>query len=76
MPQQIGGEGFWPWHVRIVIDGVASLKQCRHAVVADRIEAGTFALSAAMTQGKVTLKNMRPEHLAALFSAMAQACRC
>ena len=58
---------------RIVIDGVASLKQCRHAVVADRIEAGTFALAAAMTQGKVTLKNMRPEHLAALFSAMAQA---
>ena len=58
---------------RIFIDGVARLTQCRHAVVADRIEAGTFALAAAMTQGHVTLHNMRPEHLAALFSAMAQA---
>ena len=58
---------------RIVIDGVAELTQCRHAVVADRIEAGTFALAAAMTQGQVTLKKIRPEHLAALFASMAQA---
>ena len=57
---------------RIVIDGVAELTQCRHAVVADRIEAGTFALAAAMTQGQVTLKKIRPEHLAALFASMAQ----
>ena len=69
MGAQISGHGT----SRIVIDGVARLTQCRHAVVADRIEAGTFALAAAMTQGQVTLKNMRPEHLAALFSAMAQA---
>lgn len=57
---------------RIVIDGVASLDQCRHRVVADRIEAGTFALAAAITRGQVTLTNLEPQHLAALFAAMAQ----
>ena len=58
---------------RITITGVSRLSQCRHAVVADRIEAGTFALAAAMTKGEVTLTNLRPEHLASLFSAMALA---
>jgi len=57
---------------RIVIDGVASLDQCRHRVVADRIEAGTFALAVAITRGQVTLTNLEPQHLAALFAAMAQ----
>ena len=57
---------------RIVIDGVTSLDQCRHRVVADRIEAGTFALAAAITRGQVTLTNLEPQHLAALFAAMAQ----
>jgi UDP-N-acetylglucosamine 1-carboxyvinyltransferase len=57
---------------RIVIDGVSSLDQCRHRVVADRIEAGTFALAAAITRGQVTLTNLEPQHLAALFAAMVQ----
>jgi len=57
---------------RIVIDGVSSLDQCRHRVLADRIEAGTFALAAAITRGQVTLTNLEPQHLAALFAAMAQ----
>ena len=55
----------------ITVHGVASLSSCRHSVIPDRIETGTFALAAAITQGQVTLTKSRPDHLASLFSAMA-----
>ena len=52
----------------IRISGVASLKGARHAVVADRIETGTYALAAAATPGSdVLLQGGRFEHLAALL---------
>ncbi len=51
---------------RIVIEGVDSLHGARHAVVGDRIEAGTFAIAAAMTDGDVTLEGADIEHLSAL----------
>lgn len=57
----------------ITIEGVASLKGCHHPVIADRIEAGTFAIGAAMTAGDVTLNACRPEHLTALWEVMRQA---
>lgn len=55
----------------ITVHGVASLSSSRHSVIPDRIETGTFALAAAITQGQVTLTQSRPDHLASLFSAMA-----
>lgn len=55
----------------ITVEGVPRLTSCRHSVIADRIEAGTFALAAAITRGEVTLTNARPDHLASLFAAMA-----
>ncbi|MCE2516549.1 MAG: UDP-N-acetylglucosamine 1-carboxyvinyltransferase [Alphaproteobacteria bacterium] len=55
----------------IEVEGVTALTSCRHAVVADRIEAGTFALAAAITQGQITLTHARADHLASLFAAMA-----
>jgi UDP-N-acetylglucosamine 1-carboxyvinyltransferase len=39
---------------RIVIEGVDALHGCEHAVIADRIETGTFLVAAAMTGGRVT----------------------
>jgi len=54
----------------ITVEGVRSLDGCRHAVVADRIEAGTFALAAAMTEGDVTLTDCRPRHLEALITVL------
>ncbi|XDZ65964.1 UDP-N-acetylglucosamine 1-carboxyvinyltransferase [Alphaproteobacteria bacterium LSUCC0684] len=54
----------------IEVEGVSSLKGCRHAVVADRIEAGTFALAAAMTEGDITLTGCQPQHLGALIEVM------
>jgi UDP-N-acetylglucosamine 1-carboxyvinyltransferase len=50
----------------IRIAGVAVLKATKHAVVADRIEAGTYAMAAAAAGGEVLLKGARTEHLEAL----------
>ena len=55
----------------ITVHGVSRLYSCRHSVIPDRIETGTFALAAAITQGQITLTNARSDHLASLFAAMA-----
>ncbi|HVM34909.1 MAG TPA: UDP-N-acetylglucosamine 1-carboxyvinyltransferase [Actinomycetota bacterium] len=47
----------------IEIDGVDVLHPVRHEILPDRIEAGTYAIGAAATQGDVTLRDVRPEHL-------------
>ena len=57
----------------ITIDGVAALHSGAHAVVPDRVEAGSYAIAAAMTGGKLQLTQMRPAHLQSLFAAMRQA---
>jgi UDP-N-acetylglucosamine 1-carboxyvinyltransferase len=56
----------------IKVQGVRHLDGCRHAVVADRIEAGTFALAAAMTEGDITLTDCRPRHLEALITVLRE----
>ena len=56
----------------ITIEGVEALQGCHHSVIADRIEAGTFAIAAAMTRGNVTLEGCRGDHLDALFAVMAE----
>jgi UDP-N-acetylglucosamine 1-carboxyvinyltransferase len=50
----------------IRIHGVEQLAPMSHAVMPDRIEAGTFMIAAAMTGGDVRIRNMRLEHLDAL----------
>ena len=57
----------------INIAGVTSLHGAKHTVVADRIEAGTFAIAAAAAGGNVLLQGARFEHLGALIKAMRQA---
>ncbi len=47
----------------ITIEGVDALHPVTHVVLPDRIEAGTYAIGAAATQGDVTLTDVRPEHL-------------
>ncbi|MTV47563.1 UDP-N-acetylglucosamine 1-carboxyvinyltransferase [Heliobacillus mobilis] len=47
----------------IRIDGVEKLGGCSHQVIPDRIEAGTFMVAAAITDGDITLTNVIPEHL-------------
>ncbi len=47
----------------IKIMGVTALKGCRHRVIPDRIEAGTFMAAAAATKGNVKVKGIVPDHL-------------
>lgn len=47
------------------IDGVSHLHGTEHEIIADRIEAGSYAISAAITHGKIELINARTEHLQA-----------
>jgi UDP-N-acetylglucosamine 1-carboxyvinyltransferase len=47
----------------VVIEGVKELGPTTHEIIPDRIEAGTFAIGAAATQGEVKLVDLRPDHL-------------
>jgi len=58
---------------RISIQGVPRLHGARHAVVADRIEAGTFLCAVAATGGDVFLRHGRAEHLDAVIEKLIQA---
>ncbi|MFO7986065.1 MAG: UDP-N-acetylglucosamine 1-carboxyvinyltransferase [Desulfatiglandaceae bacterium] len=55
----------------MVIHGVSELNACEHTVIPDRIEAGTFMIGAAMTQGEVQVTGCRPDHLTALVEKLA-----
>jgi UDP-N-acetylglucosamine 1-carboxyvinyltransferase len=69
MGARIHGEGT----ETIAIEGVAALHGASHAVIPDRIEAGTYALAGAVTRGDVTVKGCRPEHLEALAERLTGA---
>ena len=56
----------------LTIEGVASLSTATHHVVADRVEAGTFIMAAAMTGGSLTVRDIIPHHLDVLFDVMRQ----
>lgn len=55
---------------RIIIEGVKSLKGCEYSVIPDRIEAGTFMVAAAITNGEVTIENARLDHLMAFVDRL------
>jgi UDP-N-acetylglucosamine 1-carboxyvinyltransferase len=48
---------------RLVIEGVERLVGAEHTVIPDRIEAGTFMLATAITNGEVALSNVRLDHM-------------
>jgi UDP-N-acetylglucosamine 1-carboxyvinyltransferase len=57
----------------IEVEGVEALRPSRHVTVADRIEAGTWAVAAAATRGDVTIENANPEHLELLLAKLSDA---
>jgi UDP-N-acetylglucosamine 1-carboxyvinyltransferase len=57
----------------IQIIGVEALQPVTHAVMPDRIEAGTFMIAAAITGGDIRIRNMRLEHLDALVFKLQDA---
>src|SRR5215212_3649797 len=48
---------------RIVVEGVEELSPVEHAVVSDRIEAGTFIMATAACGGDILVKGANPDHL-------------
>ena len=54
------------------IEGVDKLYGAEHAIIPDRIEAGTFMTAAAITGGNVLVKGAVPEHLTSLIAKMKE----
>lgn len=57
----------------ITIQGIEELRAIRYRVIPDRIEAATWMMAAAITQGDVTLESLRVDHLSAVFDAVRRA---
>ncbi len=57
---------------RLVIQGVPSLHGAKHAVIADRIETGTFLCAVAATGGDLMLKNTRSDILDAALDKLRE----
>jgi UDP-N-acetylglucosamine 1-carboxyvinyltransferase len=68
MGAQIEGDGTRT----IRIQGVAELHGCRHSIIPDRIEAGTFAIASAITRGDVEIAQCRPEHLSSVLEQLVR----
>jgi UDP-N-acetylglucosamine 1-carboxyvinyltransferase len=69
MGAQVCGAGT----AEITIDGVDKLKGVRHAVMPDRIEAGTFAMAVAAAGGDVLLEGAIANHMASLITHLEEA---
>ncbi|MBN1437260.1 MAG: UDP-N-acetylglucosamine 1-carboxyvinyltransferase [Sedimentisphaerales bacterium] len=55
---------------RITIQGVDELGGTEHQIIPDRIEAGTFMVAAAITNGELIIENCRTEHLMAFIDRL------
>jgi UDP-N-acetylglucosamine 1-carboxyvinyltransferase len=58
---------------RLRVEGVKTLHGATHAIVPDRIEAGTFACAAGITGGEVLLQGARLEHLGTVARVLREA---
>jgi UDP-N-acetylglucosamine 1-carboxyvinyltransferase len=56
----------------IRIQGVDKLKGARHRIIPDRIEAGTYAIAAALTGGDLTISSCEPRHLSAVLQKLEE----
>lgn len=58
---------------KLVVEGVARLHGAEHAIMPDRIEAGTFLVAAAISQGHVILRNARANSMEAVLDKLSEA---
>ena len=56
----------------ITIEGVSELKGTEHRIIPDRIEAGTFLVAGAITDGAVELVDSNPGHLSSLINTLRE----
>jgi UDP-N-acetylglucosamine 1-carboxyvinyltransferase len=57
----------------ITIDGVEELQPTDFAILPDRLQAGTYAIAAAITGGDVTIRNANAEHCRPVLAKMQEA---
>src|SRR5215468_569244 len=57
----------------VTITGVKALHGAAHEVIPDRIEAATYAIAAVATDGAVTLRGARAEHMRAVLDKLTDA---
>ncbi|SDR22284.1 UDP-N-acetylglucosamine 1-carboxyvinyltransferase [Rhizobiales bacterium GAS191] len=55
---------------RILVQGGAVLKPARHELIPDRVEAGTYAIAAAISGGEIELCGARLEHMLAVSETL------
>ncbi len=55
----------WVGKRGIDVIGSENLKQVKHDVIFDRIEAGTYIIASALTKGKLKIKNIEPKFMSA-----------
>src|SRR5438270_5844376 len=56
----------------IRVRGVAKLRGARHRIIPDRIEAATFILAGALTDGDLNIADCEPKHLGALLQKLEE----
>lgn len=56
----------------IRIDGVENLHGCKHTIIPDRIEAGTYMIMAAATGGEMIIDNVIPTHIEPLIAKLRE----
>lgn len=56
----------------IRIEGTDSLQGCRHSIIPDRIQAGTYMIAAAATRGDILVDNIIPKHLEAMTAKLQE----
>jgi len=59
--KKIGCKINWVGKRSIDVTGVKKLKSTTHRVIFDRIEAGTYIIAAALTNGRLKIKNINPK---------------
>jgi UDP-N-acetylglucosamine 1-carboxyvinyltransferase len=69
MGAHIEGDGTSTLRIR----GAKSLRGAEHTIIPDRIEAGTFLVAGAITNGDVTLTECEPLHLGAVIAKLREA---
>jgi UDP-N-acetylglucosamine 1-carboxyvinyltransferase len=58
---------------RMLVQGVSALHQARHELITDRIEAGTYAIAAAITGGNLEILGAHLEHLGSVGAVLESA---
>ena len=57
----------------LIVEGVDALRGCEHTVIGDRIEAGTYLVAGAITDGDVLVRGVPEQHLGAFLDKLEAA---